>query len=101
MRYFSASIIAIILLFSQGCGPGNNSQAEGSEYTGIIEASGITSYQYGTHTLRTENDFYALKSDSIDLSIYEGERVTVQANTINGYPVDGGPVYLNVTEVRD
>ena len=101
MRYFSASIVAIIILFSQGCGPGNMAQGEGSEYTGLIEASGITSYQYGTHTLQTDNDFYALKSDSIDLSIYEGERITIKANTVEGYPVDGGPVYLNVTEVKD
>ncbi len=70
-------------------------------YSGTVEATGITSYQYGTHTLQAENEFYALKSEVIDLSNYEGKTVTISATKIEGYPVDGGPVYLNVTEIKD
>lgn len=68
---------------------------------GQIEKTGITSYQYGTHTLTDDGTFYALKSDKVDLSSYEGKTVTITAEKIEGYPVDGGPEYLNVLQVKE
>ena len=97
MKLFSSIAIGILILFSSGCGSGN---AEGQSYSGTIEATGITSYQYGTHTLESGDEFYALKSETVDLSQYEGKNVTLHATKIEGYPVDGGPVYLNVTKVK-
>lgn len=81
------------------CSSGNTNEA--NMYTGVIQPAGITSYQYGTHTLQTIDSLYAIKSDSIDLQPFETKEVTIQANKIDGYPVDGGPVYLNVLEVKD
>lgn len=98
MKLFSTIAIGIIILFSS-CGTGNTDK--GQQYSGIIEPTGITSYQYGTHTLDTGDEFYALKSEVIDLSQYEGKKVTITATEIEGYPVDGGPVYLNVTKVKN
>lgn len=72
------------------------------EIIGTIQEQGMTTYQYGTHTITTANDdFYALKSDSVDLGTYVGKEVTITAEKIEGYPVDGGPVYLKVLEVKE
>ncbi|GAB2777547.1 hypothetical protein GCM10010465_25400 [Actinomadura fibrosa] len=70
------------------------------EYTGTIKEQGITSYQYGTHTLTTGNGFYALKSEAVDLDEYIDKKVMVVAEKIEGYPVDGGPEYLLVLKVK-
>lgn len=69
------------------------------EYSGTIQAAGITTYQYGTHRLDTDTNFYALKSDQIDLQEYEGENVTITATKIQGYPVENGTIYLNVKKI--
>ncbi|WP_223033424.1 hypothetical protein [Hanstruepera marina] len=68
--------------------------------SGVIQESGITSYQYGTHTLEGDT-FYALKSDSINLNDYVGKSVTVEGQSISGYPVDGGPEYLLVLTITE
>ncbi len=83
-----------------GCKTGEQQDDSGT-YSGTIEATGITSYQYGTHTLQTDNEFYALKSEVINLSDYEGKSVTITAKRVEGYPVDGGPVYLNVQKIKN
>lgn len=89
---------SLLLLFTATCN--NTGNQAGDEYTGTIEQQGMTSYQYGTHVLNTEDSFYALKSESIDLDRFIGEKVTVKAEKVEGYPVDGGPEYLQVTEVK-
>jgi hypothetical protein len=69
---------------------------EGITATGVLERQGITAYQYGTHAITDEasGTRYALRS-YLDLDGYVGQRVTV-----TGTPVDGGPVYLEVTKVE-
>ncbi len=69
------------------------------ELTGTIQQQGITSYQYGTHTLSTDGTFYALKSEAVNLDDYTDQEVTILAKKIEGYPVDGGPEYLLVLEI--
>lgn len=71
-----------------------------SQYTGLIEKQGITSYQYGTHTLNTEAALYALKSETVDLDSYVGKTISLTAELVDGYPVDGGPIYLNVIKIK-
>lgn len=71
------------------------------ELTGTIQQQGITSYQYGTHTLSNDNTFYALKSEAVNLDDYVDEEVTILAEKIEGYPVDGGPEYLLVLEIME
>lgn len=69
------------------------------EVTGTIQQQGITSYQYGTHTLTNDETFYALRSETVNLDDYLDREVTVKAKKIEGYPVDGGPDYLLVLEI--
>ena len=71
------------------------------EVEGTIEAIGMTSWQYGTHTLTNDEDFYALRSKTVKLDQYEGKTVTIVAQKIDGYPVDGGPEFLEVLKIKD
>lgn len=67
--------------------------------TGIIRSAGITTYMYGTHvlvSLTTGRTLYALKSETIRLDDYSGRKVTVKGALVSGYPVDGGPEYMDV-----
>ncbi|WBL25886.1 hypothetical protein [Zunongwangia sp. HGR-M22] len=68
--------------------------------TGLIEAAGITSYQYGSHVLKTDDKTYALTSGKVDLTELEGQTYTIIAEKVEGYPVDGGPEYLKVLEIE-
>jgi hypothetical protein len=57
---------------------------------------------YGTHVLKDDNEktLYALKSDNIKLDVFVDLYVTVKGDLISGYPVDGGPDYLNVKAIE-
>ncbi|MGB7842130.1 MAG: hypothetical protein WBL21_05025 [Salinimicrobium sp.] len=87
-----------LFFFTATCS--STTQTDHLEVTGTIEKQGITSYQYGTHSLTNDETFYALKSDKVDLDEYVDQRVTIIAEKISGYPVDGGPEYLMVLEVK-
>jgi hypothetical protein len=69
---------------------------------GTIKKQGITTYQYGTHILADSNGktIYALKSDTIELDDYMNKKVRVKGELVNGYPVDGGPNYLDVKRIE-
>ena len=64
--------------------------------TGLIQKQGITTYMYGTHTITD----YALKSNSINLDNYIDENVSIIGEKIDGYPVDGGPDYIEVKKIK-
>jgi len=56
---------------------------------------------YGTHVLVNSNGatLYALKSDTFKLDLYIGRSVTVSGELLEGYPVSGGPEYMNVDKI--
>jgi hypothetical protein len=87
-----------LFLFTATCS--NSTETGKLEFTGTIQEQGITSYQYGTHTLKTDKAFYAVKSDAVDLDDYVNKKVTVVAEKIEGYPLEGGPEYLLVLEIK-
>ena len=91
--------ILLALLFSMmlvaGCSQKNIGPAP-LEVTGVIQEQGITFYQYGTHTI----EGYALRSSTIDLNDYIGQRVTIQGRLVEGYPLEGGPELLEVIKVK-
>ena len=68
---------------------------------GIIKKLEVSTWMYGTHTLIDENGklLYALQSSIINLDNYENKNVIIFGNKIDGYPVDGGPVYIDVKRV--
>jgi hypothetical protein len=66
------------------------------EVTGVIQKQGFTTHQYGTHTI----DVYTLRSSAVNLDDYVNQRVTVVGEKIDGYPIDGGPEYIEVEEIK-
>lgn len=94
--YFFSGLI--LILFAATCNR-VTSQSNGMTVTGTIQEQGMTSYQYGTHTLTNSETFYAVKSDSVNLNNYQNREVTVRVRPIEGYPIEGGPEYLEVLEV--
>lgn len=66
------------------------------EITGIVHKQGITSYQYGTHTLGD----YALKSSTVSLNDFVNKNVTITGYKVAGYPIEGGPDYIEVESVK-
>lgn len=95
-----ATLSSFIFLFANTCNSPEG-QDDLLELTGTIEKTGITSYQYGSHTLNNDDTFYALKSEKLDLDQYIGKEVKVSGSKIEGYPVDGGPDYILVEKVRE
>ncbi|MFV8225472.1 hypothetical protein [Christiangramia aquimixticola] len=93
-------IFLLPLIFIPGFSSCNSSDIEdGSIYKGTIQKSEVTTYQYGTHVLITSENRYALKSETLDLNDYIEKTITIKAEKIPGYPVDGGPEYLNVLKI--
>lgn len=88
----------MLFFFTATCN--STTQTDNMELTGTIQKQGITSYQYGTHTLSNDETFYALKSDTVDLDAYIDQEVTIIAEKIPGYPLEGGPEYLLVLKVK-
>lgn len=94
---FTITIFAFIL----GCNTTKTQNDNLIEITGFLKPIEMSTWQYGTHTISNDENFYALKSDKIDLEAYEGKTVTIKAEKIAGYPVDGGPDYLLVQEIKE
>ena len=65
------------------------------EITGTIQKQGVTSYQYGTHVISN----HALRSNLVSLDDFIDRDVTIIGYKIEGYPVDEGPVYIEVTDI--
>lgn len=55
----------------------------------------MTTHMYGEFAI----DTFAVRSSSIDLNAYVGEAVTAKGRPIEGYPLSGGPVYVEITEI--
>jgi hypothetical protein len=94
-------ISIVFLFFSVSCNKDSVTLAVDSK--GTVQQSGFTTYQYGTHVLRDSNGkiTYALKSETLDLNKYIGKSISkIYGNKIKGYPVDGGPEYINVTAIH-
>lgn len=98
IQFFAISLLFLVATCNKGTAAKNQDLMQ---ITGEIEPTGMTTYQYGTHTLTSGETFYALKSDKVDLTPYEGKTVSITAEKIEGYPVDGGPEYLNVIQVKE
>lgn len=66
---------------------------------GRIEKLGITTYQYGTHAINFNGKPYALKSSAVMLDNYLGKEVSLKGVNVDGYPLEGGPELVEVTEI--
>ncbi|MCA1718406.1 MAG: hypothetical protein LC781_16810 [Actinobacteria bacterium] len=67
-------------------------QAEGQ-----LERAGSARYQYGSHALvpSGERDVrFILRSETVQLREFEGERVRINASLVEGYPPNEGDAKL-------
>jgi hypothetical protein len=67
---------------------------------GVIQERGFTTFMYGTHLLVVKGEFFALRSSNVNLDDYLNKRVTIKGHFIEGYPVDGGPQYIEAEEIE-
>jgi len=105
IKTFKTLLIAVVtVLLVTACSVSNNKTRAVTgtiELTGIIQQTGMTTYQYGTHILTTDKTFYALKSSNINLNKFIGEKITITGKKVSGYPIDNGPELIDVLEVRE
>lgn len=95
------ALIGILVVLFSACGSTPEADPNLIVVKGILKEQGITTYQYGTHTISGDDAFFALSSGEVDLAPYVGKQVEIRATRIAGYPVDGGPVYLQVKKVNE
>jgi len=93
---FGIIIIIIIICLSVISCDKKDGNPDTIEIIGTIQEQGITTYQYGTHTVSG----YALRSNAVNLEDYMNQNVTVVGYKIDGYPIDGGPDYIEVEKVK-
>lgn len=78
----------------------NTPLRKAAQHTGRIQKQGMTTYQYGSHILKTDDTFYALRSKEHDLNDYVGKKVKVISEKIAGYPISGGPEFILVLKIE-
>ena len=88
-------LVVILLCAVISCKKGKT-DSDHIEVSGVIQEQGITTYQYGTHTIAG----YALRSTAVNLDDYVDMEVTVSGHKIEGYPISGGPDYIEVESVK-
>jgi hypothetical protein len=69
------------------------------ELSGKLEKLGMSTFQYGTHVLKSADKTYALKSDKLSLDGYVGKEVTLKGTKVDGYPIEAGPDLIEVQEI--
>ena len=68
--------------------------------TGKVEKLGLTPFRYGTHSIKMHGQIYAIKSASINLDNYLDRQVTLKGVKVAGYPLEGGPELIEVTDIN-
>ena len=92
-------LISLSLLVSLSCSL-SESQYD-IETEGVIEELGASYWMYGTHVLKQDDQIlYALRSSDIELELYEESTVIILGNLIEGYPLEGGPPYVDVKKIK-
>lgn len=87
-------------MVAASCSSIKNSESSGAvRLTGQLKPLGMTAFQYGTHLLKTQTKLYALKSSTLKLNDYIDKSVTIKGTKVPGYPLEGGPELIQVSEI--
>lgn len=70
------------------------------QLSGTIEPLGMSTFQYGTHLIKSSGITYSLKSNKVNLDSFSGKVVTLIGTKVNGYPVENGPELVDVVSVQ-
>lgn len=96
MKHILVVISTVAIAFFSSCSTNKHLV----KVSGTVKELQMSTFQYGTHTIKDENAFYALKSTHVDLGQYSDKEVTVFGEKVEGYPLSGGPVLLEVVKVK-
>lgn len=95
--------LAFVIVSVQVCNAdaADSTQVQMITVTGVLQKQGITTYMYGDyvvidHKSRTR---YAIRKGKLSLERFVGRKVTIRGMPIKGYPVDFGPVYIELHSV--
>lgn len=67
--------------------------------TGKVTRIEMSTFQYGSHMIETKDKSYALSTTEVQLKDYENKFVTIKGEKVKGYPLEGGPELIRVSEV--
>ena len=70
------------------------------QLSGTIEPLGMSTFQYGTHLIKSSGTTYSLKSNKVNLDSFTGKVVTLIGVKVAGYPVENGPALVDVMSVQ-
>jgi len=95
----------IILLFVAclslaSCSVQKPTAANTVQLSGTIEPLGMSTFQYGTHLIKSAGVTYSLKSTKVNLDSFAGKVVTLIGVKVSGYPVENGPELVDVVSVQ-
>ncbi len=97
------TIIFALIFFSIviSCDTGTNADTS-VVAEGRINEIATSGWMYGTHVLTDSrgNIIYALRSTGHDLNDYVNKKVRISGYKVDGYPVDDGPVLVEVTTIK-
>jgi hypothetical protein len=96
MKLFKSLFVGMVICLSVISCDKEDGSLDNIEIAGTIQEQGITTYQYGTHTVPG----YALRSSAVNLDDYINQNVTIVGYKIDGYPLSGGPDYIEVEEIK-
>lgn len=101
MKKFVLVLIAGVLLTACSSVSNKNKEVHNYNYAGTLEVLEMSNWMYGSHTLTTEDgEFYALKSDAIDLNDFNDQPVHLFGDEMEGYPLNNGPKLIDVKKVQ-
>ena len=94
----SKILLAILISVTTSC----KKNVDVIQLKGTLQAKGIKTNLYGTHVLTNNvgQTLYALRSNSVKLDNYIGKNVEISGSKVDGYPLDGGPDYLDVSKIK-
>jgi hypothetical protein len=102
MKHLCCVLLLVFALSSCKKGKALPEVNEGAAVTviGTVQVLQASCFMYGTHTITNIDQYFALKSSTINLNDYNGKNVVLTGNKITGYPVDGGPEFIEVKSVK-
>ena len=100
-KFVLVLMVGFLLTACSSLGNKKNKEVYNYNYAGTLAPLEMSIWQYGTHTFTTESrEFYAVKSETINLDEYLGKPVYILGDVIDGYPVDSGPIFVDIKKVQ-
>src|SRR5690606_4816580 len=95
-------ILSIVVAVISSCSSmKSGADADAVTMTGEMKPLGMTTFQYGTHAIKSEDTLYALRISTVNLKDFEDKSVTLICTKVSGYPLEGGPELIEVSAISE